>query len=95
MLESLFFVSKLTRLLTHISLDKGARRPKPPLQKGGWGIGNISRVVHHHYIKDKKSLPDWEGFTYISVTRLLTHVTLDILKERSDQSPLYRKGVGG
>ena len=43
----------------------------------------------------QKSLPDWEGFAYISVTRLLTHVTLDILKERSDQSPLYRKGVGG
>ena len=43
----------------------------------------------------KKALPDGEGFTYISVTRLLAHVTLDILKERSDQSPLYRKGVGG
>ena len=60
MLESLFFVSKVstttisrtkkpspmgkalhiisvTRLLTHVSLYKGAQRPKPPLQKGGLG----------------------------------------------------------
>ena len=39
--------------------------------------------------------PMGKALHIISVTRLLTHVTLDILKERSDQSPLYRKGVGG
>ena len=38
----------------------------------------VSKVFRHHYIKGKKSFPDWEGFTYISVTRLLTHVTLEI-----------------
>ena len=24
----------------------------------------VSKVFRHHYIKDKKALPDWEGFTY-------------------------------
>ena len=38
----------------------------------------VSKVFHHHYSKDKKSPPKREGFTYISLTRLLTHVTLEI-----------------
>ena len=37
-----------------------------------------------------------ESLFFVSkVARLFAHVSLDIFKERSDQSPLYRKGVGG
>ena len=50
-------IISVTRLLAHVTLDKGAQRPKPPLQKGGWGIGNKSTVVHRHYVKGKKSPP--------------------------------------
>ena len=57
-------IISVTRFLTHITLDKGAQRPKPPLQKGGWGIGNIYEVCHRHYIKGKKSPPRW-GRLYI------------------------------
>ena len=62
--KALHIVS-VTRLLTHVTLDKGAQRPKPPLQKGGWGIGNISKVARHHYIKGKQKSPPFEGRLYI------------------------------
>jgi hypothetical protein len=37
----------------------------PLYRKGVGGIGNTSKVAHHHYIKDKQKSPPFEGRLYI------------------------------
>ena len=56
----------------------------PLYRKGVGGIGNTSNVVHHRYIKGKKSPPEGgKALTNIGIGKLLTHITLDIVVVRT------------
>ena len=73
--------TKVSRFLFFVPPRVARTLAKPPLQKGGWGIGNTSTVVHHHYIKvKKKALPSGKALHIISAIRLLAHITLDMYK---------------